>query len=293
MKVNKILQWNCRSLIARYEELKALIGSENPDCICLQEIKLKKEIKISNRYTVHTLTTMGQDVPKGGVMIAIKTNIEHSRIHLHTTLQVVAIETPTSNVGSIASMYLPPGQNINRDEISEVIEQLPKPLMLLGDFNAHHKLWYNNFNDARGKDIERILSENELLCLNSQKPTYYRTHDQATSIIDLSIISSRKYIDYTWDTLHELHGSDHYPIIIKTPDKTNVNKIPRWNLDKADWLKYREKSETQEEVQHLHTVEDAYTHLIDKITEAANQSIPKKKTKLNRPPVPWWNENCS
>ena len=293
MKISKILQWNCRSLTSRYEEIKTLIKDENPDCICLQEIKLRKTVKLSNRYTVHALTTIGQDIPKGGVMIALKTNVEHRRIHLHTTLQAVTVETPTSNIKSITSIYLPPRQHISKTEVLDLIEQLPKPMMLLGDFNAHHNLWYSDHNDTRGKDIEKLLTENDLLCLNTQKPTYYRVHDQVTSILDLSIVSSEKYLDYTWDTLPELHGSDHYPIIIKTPNRNTKDGISRWNFDKANWSKYREQSEIKKGIQTFHTVESAYKHLIDKIKEAANLSIPKKKTKLNKPPVPWWNEDCN
>ena len=76
MEINKIIQWNCRGIQSRYEELKALINEENPKIICLQEVQLKvNTFKLGNTYKKHTHTALGANRAKGGVMVAVKTNI--------------------------------------------------------------------------------------------------------------------------------------------------------------------------------------------------------------------------
>ena len=213
--------------LQKLEDLKDLIGNEDPDCICLQETRLRGNTYAIRGFTIHTHTSNDYDRSGGGVLVAIKTNIDHRRIPIQTTLQVVAIELTASNVKSIASIYLPPQKQIGREEIADVISQLPEPFMLLGDYNAHHGLWYSSGEDSRGKMIENVLMENNLICLNDQRPTYYRVHDQVATNIDLSILSSNVCLDYSWNVLPYLYGSDHYQIILENHSQQIVEKIPR------------------------------------------------------------------
>ena len=115
MKISKILQWNCKSLKRRHEDLKDLIGNENPDCICLQETRLKGNTQSIRGFTIHTQTPYDCDRAGGGVLIAIKNGIDHRRIPLKTTLQVTAVELIASDVKAIASIYLPPQKHIGKD----------------------------------------------------------------------------------------------------------------------------------------------------------------------------------
>ena len=294
--MNRIIHWNCRGLQARYEEVKVLINEENPDCICLQETQLNNHhYKISNLYNTYHHIEIGENRAKGGTCISVKTNITHNRIPIITTLQVVAIEiqTPANNLKSIASIYLPPQHHITETELTEVIEQLPQPTLIVGDFNAHNRLWYSNKTDNRGIMIENIIQEHSLMCLNNNNPTYYRVHDQLTSIIDLALISESRYLTYTWDTLPSLRGSDHYPAILRVTDKQNKENLPKWNFDLANWTKYTEETKITQSIQDFQDIEVAYKHLKETILTAAKESIPMKSTKLNRPPVPWWNKVCN
>ena len=198
-----------------------------------------------------------------------------------------------SNVKAVASIYLPPQKQIEKEEITDIVSQLPEPSMLLGDYNGHHRLWYSNKEDNRGKTIKNAITESNLICLNDQRPTYFRVHDQVTSNIDLSIVSSNICLDYTWNVLPYLYGSDHYPIILENHDKQFIERTQRWNLDQANWTIYKENSEIQLKPQNFESIDEAYAHFTDKIIKAANISIPKKKTTNNRPPVPWWNKDCT
>ena len=100
--------------------------------------------------------------------------------------------------------------------------------------------------------IENIIQEHSLMCLNNNNPTYYRVHDQLTSIIDLALISESRYLTYTWDTLPSLRGSDHYPAILRVTDKQNKENLPKWNFDLANWTKYTEETKITQSIQDFH-----------------------------------------
>ena len=47
---NHILQWNCRSAKANFEELNLLINKRKPVAVCLQEAFLKDPDKFTLKY---------------------------------------------------------------------------------------------------------------------------------------------------------------------------------------------------------------------------------------------------
>ena len=61
----------------------------------------------------------------------------------------------------------------------------------------------------------RTFSSN-LTSLSSGSPTYLHPATASFSAIDLSITHPALYLDFCWQTDSDLHGSDHYPIVITT-----------------------------------------------------------------------------
>ena len=47
---NNILQWNCRSIKANFEELNLLVNEQKPVAVCLQETFLKGFDKFTLKY---------------------------------------------------------------------------------------------------------------------------------------------------------------------------------------------------------------------------------------------------
>ena len=163
----------------------------------------------------------------------------------------------------------------------------------MGDFNAHNPLWYGQRLDARGEEIQNFIEAQNLMILNEDLPTYYRTFDQATSNIDLALITDTHINDYRWSVQDDLNGSDHFPITVSAIQPSPIDFVEKWNLQKADWSKYRDLAITREEVDTMPNLEEAYLHIKNIILNAANNSIPKTKVKeTKRPCVPWWTEEC-
>ena len=88
------------------------------------------------------------------------------------------------------------------------------PSYCLGTFNAHSTLWGCSKTDLRGKIIEDLLLKLNLSILNDGSNTYLYPATGYSSAIDLSIASPSLYLDFSWEVVTDLHGSDHFPICI-------------------------------------------------------------------------------
>ena len=229
--MNNILQWNCKGLRARHEEVWLLINNIQPSCIYLQEIMLNNNnYSIERRYKLYVSIPLRQR-SKGGVAIAIKKEISHKRLNIRTTLQAIALEIQPMGKGkrTICSIYLPPQDTIREEDIRELMNQLPTPIIMMGDFNAHNTVWGGDKTSARGKLIEKIIDDYDLLCLNNKEETYYRTHDGSKSTIDLTLVNNTLAPSLTWRK--EL---DHFPIILKKTGVMAREQQQRWNAKRAN-----------------------------------------------------------
>ena len=297
--INKILQWNVNGYRSRKQELSLILQEEDPSCICLQELKILNKqqfIDPSKLYKAYIKLPENNEnnMAKGGVLVAVKTTIPHTHISLDTSLQAVAVSFPTGKLKSLCSIYLPPNINIEAAHLHEMITQLPKPTLIVGDLNAHSPLWYDHNTDPRGTQIENLINAEDLIPLNDNHPTYYRAFDQATSNIDLALISSHSAMDFNWNISEDLNGSDHYPIIISAVQPCSPQYIEKWNMVKANWQKYQELAKTTRKVQNIANIEEAYTHFKDTILTAARASIPQTKiSNMKRPCLPWWTTDCA
>ena len=55
---------------------------------------------------------------------------------------------------TICSLYLPPHCKFSKHDLENLINQLPRPYLLLGDFNSHSKLWGCLDTNDKGEIIE-------------------------------------------------------------------------------------------------------------------------------------------
>ena len=69
--------------------------------------------------------------------------------------------------------------------------------------------------------------------LNNGAFTYVNPSSGNHSAIVLSICDSTAYMDFAWNVYDDTCGSDHFPILIQSPEASS-EKTPRWKLDKTD-----------------------------------------------------------
>jgi len=86
--------------------------------------------------------------------------------------------------------------------------------------------------------VEDFLLKSNLSLLNSGSPTYLHPATASSSAIDFSITHPALYLDFCWQTNFDLHGSDHYSIVITTDIHSPSFSKPTWKLHKADWAAF-------------------------------------------------------
>ena len=173
LMTNTILQWNCRSTKANVEELNLLVNKHKPVAVCLQETFLKDAdkftLKCCSCYFKHF---SGNDKASEGVALIVNINVPHHFVKLETTLQAVAVKISLNKTMTLCSIYLPPSSPIDDKKLYNLINQLPKPFIIMGDFNSHRTLWACRDTNDRGRTIEDFITEHDLVLLNDTSSTY-------------------------------------------------------------------------------------------------------------------------
>ena len=283
-----MLQWNCQGLRAKYEELKILIHDLSPVIICLQEIMLDNNTPCPREFAAYRTPFNPQVGSHGGSLLYIRRDIPQIPLTIRTTLQAVAVQVDLTRKYSICSLYLPPNENVSRDDIVDIIHQLPQPFLLVGDLNCRHPLWGDVLANAKGNLVASIIESEDIGVLNTGEPTHFHIQTGTSSCIDLTIASSNCLMDFNWRALDDYHTSDHAPIVIQSNNSPPEHRSPRWCLDKADWSKFRELSEIEGDANEFNNIDDAIDLLNGTLHTAGLHSIPKTSGLFRRRPVPWW-----
>ena len=153
---NSVIQWNCRGLRPNFDELSSLIVKHNPLAVCIQYIFLKDTDDITVRgFNLYHEFQETENRASGGVSILVNEIIPQNIVTLNTTLQAVAVKVTSHKTITLSSVYLSPCNhfNFNPKDLQGVIDQLPSPFILIGDFNGHHTLWGCEDVNNRGHQL--------------------------------------------------------------------------------------------------------------------------------------------
>ena len=244
-----ILQWNIRGLRSNHVQLSKILQDLSADVICLQETKLSDDTFKYGKFKTYHHVNKNNLIAAGGVSIFVKNNIIQSRIQLNTSMQAIAVRVNLFRPITICNIYFPNPSNdplFTVNNLVNLLKQLPKPYIILGDFNSKSPLWGCPDTDNYGDIIEDFIFETGLCVLNDGSFTYEKdVHYVAqpnpvrqTSAIDLTLCDPELLSSFTWSTLDDLNDSDHYPINI-SPNPITKNCQPKhFNFKKADWDKF-------------------------------------------------------
>ncbi|KAL5008969.1 hypothetical protein ScPMuIL_014550, partial [Solemya velum] len=211
----------------------------------------------------------------GGVSVIVNNRTPHSPVSLNTNLQAVAVRVTLHKTITVCSLYLPPSSTINISDLDHLVTQLPTPFMLLGDFNGHNYLWGCRDINAKGKLIEDFISKHNLCLFNNKTSTYLHPASGSYTSIDLSICDPSVFLDFTWRVDDDLHGSDHFPIILDTTGPNQPDRAPRWNLPKADWTKFQNLCEDRLSHFTVKDDQDPIEIFTSILHDVATEAIPK------------------
>ena len=139
-----------------------------------------------------------------------------------------------SKIITICSLYLPPSVNLNIVLLTRLIDPLPAPYVVCGDFNGHSMTWGCDKNNSRGDRIDDFITDKNICLLNDCSYTYLHPATGTFTAIDLSLCSPNIRMEIYFMVESDSYGNDHFPIVseivVSLPDA-----LPRWNLNRTDW----------------------------------------------------------
>ena len=232
----------------------------------------------------------------GGAATIVNPKIKsHPREELNNPqLEAVWCEIYVENTKILlGSVYIPPGME---DEMSLLINTLDtissnENIIVMGDFNAKHPMWYNTESNKLGEQLSTFLTTSNYIITNNDMHTYN------SSIIDLTLVKGCRHLVSNWSAHPEIMvNTDHTMILFDLSLKLKENKKPKWNIKKADWEEWKKATkESFNEIMHNISqrqhpdINKDYIELRDSLTNLGNEHIGKTKIRSNS--KPWWNND--
>ncbi|GBN73570.1 hypothetical protein AVEN_38899-1, partial [Araneus ventricosus] len=263
-------------------------------CIGLQETFLSSNysLKLRGYNSVRKDAATGSN-HSGGVCILTSNLYPSTPLALSTSLQAVAVQVHARALVTVCSVYLPPHDVISQQDLDTLVDQLPTPFILLGDFNGHSTLWGSDVTNSRGRQIERLISNNCLCLLNNDEKTYFHEPTRTFHSLDLAICSPTlmPLLDFTVGS--DLCNSDHFPLIVSYADSGGaIQYPPRYLFQRADWGSFMQLADITESMVSTADITEAVQNVVDCLRNATDNTIPKCSPRLRKFRRPWWNEAC-
>ena len=165
------MQWNCQGLSNKKNEILSYIEEYKVDVMAVQETKLYGGVSVKlPGYNVESQDGHFNRTAHGGVATYIHSELPYSRIQISSRIQAVAIRVQLKMLTTICNIYSSRSHQLTATDLNDLIAQLPRPLILLGDFNAYHQMWGSINCDARGEIVSSVCLQNNLNILNSGEP---------------------------------------------------------------------------------------------------------------------------
>ena len=289
---HKIIQWNCRGLKPNYNEVSLLISEYNPSVFCFQETFLKPDDNISLRgFNIYNYVHTDCLRPSGGASIFVKSSFPQRKIDLQTELQATAVSVTLDREITICSVYIPPSFSLNSQHLDNLLQQLPSPYVLLGDFNGHNILWGGQNNDSRGELIENFITKNDICIMNDKSYTYHSPSTKSFTSIDLSFCHPSLFLDYNWSVCEDQHNSDHFPIIIEQNTFSTEDHNPKWKLNRANWDLFNTLCTDKLVPENFKESSDPIADFTSSLIEISKKCIPQTSTNPTKS-NPWYNDDC-
>lgn len=257
--------------------------------ICIQHVN--NPIPSIGKYFLASSSIPGERLL--GTAIYIHGDLTYDKIVMNdNVLQISAVRLHLPNKTNITlcNLYNQPSENYDLGQLANILNLFQEPILLMGDFNAHHPLWDVNITDAdrAGEEIEKLILNHDYCCLNEEDShTYFsRTHGSLSSV-DLTLCSVSLIDHLEWNVLNDQYTSDHYPIMISYLHDNHEPYIHKFNFKKADWEKYNELTKHISPFESNQEHNETNSYFTNFVLNAAHKSIPMNSYNPNIKPVSW------
>lgn len=290
----KIIAWNCRGIRNKQIELFNFLAKEKVDVALLSETWLAHNVKFKHpNFCVYR-----NDRPEGrggGVAIVIRKNIKHECIQQVKTKVIenigVSLNMEDNTTLKIFSCYFPGGSpgrdNVKKANFRSDMKKFARTTcryVLGGDFNCRNQAWGCQRSNCWGNILLNLLTTNTFAISYPHSPTYIPTRaNMQPSVLDFFLTNSPHNLNSPL-TLNNL-SSDHLPVVTNYKSRFSINKEFRYNFAQADWRSFQ--ATLSSKISHLtettynstEDIDNVIDHFSSAITEAIDQSIPKRPVK--------------
>lgn len=153
------------------EELRRL-GSNPSLCFCLQEIMLgTSQLPLIFYYRSVLMPPCRDGGTSGGSAIYTQPDVSYSPFSLQTPFRLWQFSY-TWTSGTLVSLYLPQ-QLPSKADICQLVRQLLRLFIVLGDMNGRYPTWGKTVTIYRGDKLFALFEELELEILNMGQFTHF------------------------------------------------------------------------------------------------------------------------
>ncbi|CAH2221497.1 jg1323, partial [Pararge aegeria aegeria] len=278
-----------------------LINEHKPAILAISETWLVPD----SRFRVPGYACLRDDRDDGyaGSAILIKRSLAYTSISLPLhSRQFNAVAVRSLNI-SILSIYIPHPNSSLISELKSVLSSIPSPVLVLGDFNAHHTFWGSHSCDGFATLLVDLFDELNICVLNDGTSTrrVYPNQNPRTAV-DLSLCSPSLASLSSWSILPSTHGSDHYPILLSIAQRSipvaKANPLLKYKVNRANWPAYADSVDclvdTLPKMSDDENILLYYDSLVRILKFSADLHVPLKKTGLDFiMSPPWWDNECT
>ena len=293
----KFAQANIRSLNTSFNTLEVICSKNEFEVICLSEIwhpSTSITNNIKNKW--HWISSERDNKGGGGVgiMISKKLKIIERKDLIRNDVEAVwcNIFNDESKI-LVGSVYVPPNNTESLKgffkSLNSIIQQEKLPVIITGDFNAHHPEWQDGVENDLGKLLHEYLINKPISILNNSMPT------RKNKIIDLTL-SSSCLVDKisNWKVTEEVFlNTDHRLISFELGRRKEKDTWERLDFKAVDWQLWESECDLVfadwiEEHRQEKDVDILYESFCSSITNLKEKLIPKKTICAHS--RGWWNK---
>lgn len=106
----------------------------------------------------------------GGVAILARSDLKVTNVHKFTEAEAIQVDIELKNNKklTIINVYRSPRVALEKDFLEKIFTNNSLTL-IVGDFNAHHSLWYSRTQDKEGTLLADLAEEAGYILLNKKK----------------------------------------------------------------------------------------------------------------------------
>ena len=214
-----------------------------------------------------------------GVAIGVRLGLPH-KIQRDFTSETMAVTLETVHGElTLATSYLPPSRPYVPVNDFDRLAATPHPMYLMGDLNAHHRIFGYADQNTVGRQLEELIDEGQWTHLGPAFKTYHCYRSMTTP--DLVLGNQHAYLNYNI-VPGPSTTSDHVPVLMTVSvNPLVVRTEPTFSYKDADWEVFKRKVEEDLALpdldgQPVASIDEAVERFYQVVEAAKEEGIPKK-----------------